>query len=199
MDLNIFDWVVIALVVLLALKGLVNGLIRELFGLIGIIGGVFLASKFSAPAGMWISQNIYTFKNEAAINLVGFFILLAGIWLIAMFIGELLQKLVRLNEMLGVVDKVGGLIFAGIKYFLILSVIFYALSAFELFRNFTEKYTKNSSIYPEMLNLGSKVIHIQGAGITPSKEDVSNQNLPERPVFNNQENFYKKSNTVEAI
>ena len=42
-----FDLVVGLLIVLVGLKGIVNGFIREVFGLIGIVGGVFIASVYA--------------------------------------------------------------------------------------------------------------------------------------------------------
>ena len=44
MDLNYFDMAVGSIVLLLGLKGLLNGFSKELFGLIGIVGGLFVAS-----------------------------------------------------------------------------------------------------------------------------------------------------------
>ena len=42
-----FDIIVILMVVILALKGLFTGLVRELCSVFGIIGGVLLASRFN--------------------------------------------------------------------------------------------------------------------------------------------------------
>ena len=40
-----FDLVVVALVLVLGIKGLLNGFIKEIFGIIGLIGGVIVASR----------------------------------------------------------------------------------------------------------------------------------------------------------
>lgn len=45
-----FDIIVIALVLILGIKGILNGLIKEVFGLIGLIGGLIVASRFSDVA-----------------------------------------------------------------------------------------------------------------------------------------------------
>ena len=45
-----FDIIVIALVLILGVKGIINGLIKETFGLIGLIGGLVVASRFSDVA-----------------------------------------------------------------------------------------------------------------------------------------------------
>ena len=54
-----FDIIIIALVLMLGIKGILNGLIKEAFGLIGLIGGLIIASRFSDLAGEFITKNIY--------------------------------------------------------------------------------------------------------------------------------------------
>lgn len=45
-----FDAFILGFTLLLGLKGIINGLIKEIFGLLGIIGGVFIASKYATQA-----------------------------------------------------------------------------------------------------------------------------------------------------
>ena len=50
-NINIFDLIVVALITILGLKGLFRGFTKEFFALIGIVGGVFVASRLSKDAG----------------------------------------------------------------------------------------------------------------------------------------------------
>ena len=50
-----FDLVVVALVLVLGIKGLLNGFIKEIFGIIGLIGGVIVASRYADEVGEFIS------------------------------------------------------------------------------------------------------------------------------------------------
>ncbi|MCD8477442.1 MAG: CvpA family protein [Sulfurospirillum sp.] len=39
--ISMFDIISLALVLILGIKGIINGFVKEVFGLLGIIGGVF--------------------------------------------------------------------------------------------------------------------------------------------------------------
>ena len=68
MDLNYFDVAVGSVVLLLGLKGLLNGFSKEVFGLIGIVGGVFVASHLGGVIGKFISDYLFHFESATAIN-----------------------------------------------------------------------------------------------------------------------------------
>ncbi|MGP1449733.1 MAG: CvpA family protein [Wolinella sp.] len=158
-DINYIDIAVLALVTLLGLKGIINGFIREFFGLTGIVGGVYVASRYAESMGMWVSKNLYAFENEATINLAGFVLILAGVWIACLIFAEVLLRLVRLSA-LGVVDKIFGFIFASGKIFMIFSVIAYALSSIEIINNNIERYTSTSFAYPMLLATGRSIVKI---------------------------------------
>ena len=67
-----FDILIFGLTFLLGLKGIVNGLIKEIFGLLGVIGGVLLASRYAQTAGNLINDRIYKINNEELIIFAGF-------------------------------------------------------------------------------------------------------------------------------
>ena len=70
-DFSYFDLIIGALVILLAIRGIINGFIREISGLLGIVVGVYVGSLYSKEVGQWISSNVYTFENPSAIYLGG--------------------------------------------------------------------------------------------------------------------------------
>ena len=55
---TLFDVVVVSLVLILGIKGVISGLIKEIFGLVGLIGGIVVASRFAAKAGQIISDKV---------------------------------------------------------------------------------------------------------------------------------------------
>ena len=92
-----FDIIVIALVLILGVKGIINGLIKEAFGLIGLIGGLVVASRFSDVAESFISKNIYKFENPSFLQFVAFIGLWLVFWLVlGCFALKLLKHLSRL-------------------------------------------------------------------------------------------------------
>lgn len=83
-DISIFDIVVIAITLLLGLKGLFRGFIKEVFGLIGIIGGIFIASRLATTVGEIIAP-VLALKNDSSIQLMGFIVGLIAFWLVQLF------------------------------------------------------------------------------------------------------------------
>jgi len=72
-DLNIFDIVIIGITLVLGLKGLFRGLIKEVFGIVGIIGAIFVASRTAADIGNVIAPFL-ALENESTIKLIGFIV-----------------------------------------------------------------------------------------------------------------------------
>ena len=64
MDIHLFDLVVGVIILLLGLKGILNGFFKELFGLIGIIGGIFVASRIGASIGNLLNDIIFHLNSR---------------------------------------------------------------------------------------------------------------------------------------
>ena len=157
--MNLFDGIIIAVTLILAIKGYFNGIIKELAGLIGIIGGLYLASKFYHVTGLYIYENLYKIPNKSAIDLVGFIVVFVGFWLITIFIGFLLSKILKISA-LGALDRTLGFIFSGAKFFLLVSIIVAMLSQVALIREKMKNFTKESFTYPVLVKIGEKIINI---------------------------------------
>jgi membrane protein required for colicin V production len=141
------DALIIGVTLILAIKGFFNGFVKEIAGLIGLIGGLYIASKFYHKAGVYINNNLIEIKNSSAIDLVGFIAVFVGFWLAAVFLGYLLNKILKISA-LGVLDRILGFIFAGAKFFLLISVIFALLYKVQFIKHKARKYFENSLIFP---------------------------------------------------
>ncbi len=159
MDLNWFDIVTGSLILLIGLKGLFNGLIKEFAGLLGIVLGVWLASLFATEFGKWLGANVIHIDSQSALSMVGFLALLALIWTGCVIAGVIIAKLVSLSG-LGIADKILGLLFASAKVFIIIAVIVYALSNIEMVRKNTAGFTEKSLLYPLFIKAGNVIVHI---------------------------------------
>lgn len=157
-DISIFDIVVIALTLLLGLKGLFRGFIKEVFGLIGIIGGIFVASRLAITVGEMIAP-VLALKNESSIQLMGFIVGLIAFWLLAYVTGLLLSKVFSLSG-LGLIDKLFGFIFGAFKVFLIFSIIIYAISQIETIKLKLDESIGNTITYPILVAGGSYIIKL---------------------------------------
>lgn len=155
-----FDLITLGLILILAIKGVINGFIKEVFGLVGIVGGIYLATRFASQAGVWINTNLFTFGNESSMFLIGFLGVLIGFWIVALIVGVMFSKLVDLSG-LGFVNRLLGFIVGGAKIFLIFSVIFVAISHVEFIQDNLNKYLKNSKMYPIFVKAGTYIIDIK--------------------------------------
>src|SRR5680860_1191199 len=96
-NISIFDIISVSLILILGIKGVINGFIKEVFGLIGIVGGIFVASRFAKEAGALIDKNIYSLDNSATLYLAGFISVLLIFWIVSLFLGHLLESLVKMS------------------------------------------------------------------------------------------------------
>ncbi len=158
-EFNLFDLVVLVVTVLLGLKGLFNGLIKEAFGLIGIIGGIYVASRLASTVGRTLAPSI-GINNSASISLMGFIISLAVFWVLAYVVGTIISKLTSLSG-LGIFDRLLGFLFGMGKIFCILAVIIYALSRISAINTKIESLVGTSIAYPLLLQTGNYIVKLK--------------------------------------
>ncbi len=159
MGLSYFDITIVALMLLLGIKGFLNGFIKEVFGLIGLIAGVYLASRLSADAAQFLNANFLDIKNMALLKLIGFLAILTLIWLSSVILGAIVAKLMHKDERT-FFGSFGGFVAAVCKYFIVFSLIVTVLSQAQLSKDKLQKYIQNSYLYPYMLKVGSFLVNI---------------------------------------
>lgn len=158
-DFNYFDVTIAAIVLILGIKGFMNGFIKEAFGLVGLVGGVYFASRLSTEASNFINSTFIHIENTALLKLLGFLSILIIVWLGATILGSIFSKLTSVSG-LGFLNRFLGFIAGGGKYFLIFALIVTALSNVTLVKDNLEKYVKDSVLYPYLKAVGSSIIHL---------------------------------------
>jgi len=158
-SVSIFDIVSLSLIFILGIKGVVNGFIKEIFGLIGIIGGIFVASRFAKQAGGFISDNLYLLESGATLYLVGFITLLMAFWILSLFIGHLLESMVKMSG-LGAIDKLAGFAVGSTKIFLIFSILAVTLSNIEFIKTKSDEFMGKSFMHPIFIETGRYILKI---------------------------------------
>jgi membrane protein required for colicin V production len=158
-DFNYFDITIGAIVLILGIKGFMNGFIKEVFGLVGLVGGVYFASRLSTTAATFIDKNFLHMENTALLKLLGFLAILIIIWLSATILGAIFSKLTSASG-LGFMNRLLGFIAGGGKYFLIFALIVTALSNVALVKDNLEKHVQDSILYPYLTKLGSTIINL---------------------------------------
>ena len=102
--MNWLDIVIIVVAVLLGIVGLRQGIIKTVFGIAGLIGGIVLAGRYYDELAAVLSPSGATWVNIAA-----YAIILIATLILAGVIGRLIAKLVHL-VLLGWLDRLVGCI-----------------------------------------------------------------------------------------
>ncbi|NPA54825.1 MAG: CvpA family protein [Epsilonproteobacteria bacterium] len=171
MDFNIFDVVILCITLILGIKGYVTGIIREIAGLVGIGAGLFFATAYYHKAGEYINSSIFKIANESAINVVGFVAVFVLVWFGVLLVGMMFSKILQVAR-LGLIDRIGGMIFGAGKFFIIVSVIVTMLSNIDMLQSRLAKYQKDSILWPIMQKVGEKLIHFKPDDLQKKIEDV---------------------------
>ena len=164
MDFNYFDVTIAAIILILGIKGFMQGFIKEAFGLVGLVAGVYFASRLAPEAAAFIDANFFQMENESLLKLIGFLAILILIWLGATILGSIFSKLTNQSG-LGFLNRLFGFIAGGGKYFLIFALIVTALSNVTLIKDNLEKYVKNSVLYPYLKETGAYLINIDTSAL----------------------------------
>ncbi len=163
-NFNYFDVTVGVIILLLAIKGFMNGVVKEVFGLAGLIGGVYFASRLAGDAAAFIDKTFIHIENASLLKLIGFMSVLIIIWMSATILGAIISKLTSASG-LGFIDRVLGFVAGGGKYFVIFALIVTALSNVTLIKENTQKYVKDSILYPILYKAGSAIIKIDPSSL----------------------------------
>ncbi len=204
-DFNYFDITIGAIVLILGIKGFMNGFIKEIFGLAGLVGGVYFGSRFADTAAKFINNEFLQMENMALLKLLGFLAVLIVIWVSATIVGSIFSKLTSASG-LGFLNRLFGFIVGGGKYFLIFALIVTALSNVTLVKDNLEKYVKDSVLYPylkeagsAMINLDPKTLGLEKSSASEVLKDVVNLKETNSTAVNTKEkNITTDSNTSAA-
>lgn len=142
--MNYLDIIIGIILILFALGGLKNGIIREAFSLVAFVAGIYGAMKFSDMVGKWLG-NIIEVSAEW-MSVISFIIVFVALAFIINWLGGLLAKFIQsLN--LGFVDKIGGIVFGIAKGFLLVGVLILLLDFFGIKDVLNEETRKGSKLY----------------------------------------------------
>ena len=175
MEINYFDIIVTIIILFLGLKGIINGFFKEVFGLIGIVGGIFVASRLGNDVGQFLSDLIFKFENSSAINFTGFLTTLAFFWLIMIGIGYIFKKLSSLSG-LGPLDQILGFVFGASKFFLIAAVIAHAAYNIKAVKSVIDDSSLSTSyLFPILTETGSFIMKLDPVEISDDIKETANK------------------------
>lgn len=183
-----FDIITLGLILILAIKGIFNGFIKEVFGLLGIIGGIHFGLTYAQVVGNYIDTNLFVISNKSALFIVGLLTTLIAFWLFCIFLGYIFSKMISLSGQ-GILNSLAGFIVGGAKIFLIFSIIFAILSNVVFVQNWFNKFLNNSFMYPIFVETGTYIINIKPNKLMPNEKNSTIKSImPEKIEITTDEN-----------
>lgn len=161
--MNLLDFFILLPIGFFAYRGFMNGLIKEVLSIAGIILGVIITFKYMHPASSVISS---LFTNlDHAVLIAGIFLFIAtvaGVQFIA-YISQKFLEFIKINF----INRLAGLFFGTIKSGIVVSTILLLMAGF----NLPGETSRTESIsYPYMIYLAPAIFDYTGA-IYPGAEN----------------------------
>ncbi|AUC85636.1 colicin V production protein [Polaribacter sp. ALD11] len=144
--MNIFDVIIVALLLFGFVRGIMKGLFVEVASLIALIGGVYGAIHFSYFIGDFLIKQVSWSKEY--ISLAAFAVTFIVIVIIIALLGKMLTRLADFAS-LGIINKILGGVFGALKIGLILSVVFIFFGRMNDTIPFIKKETLDKSLLYE--------------------------------------------------
>ncbi len=126
MNLNLFDWFLIAILAYSTVVAFLRGIIRVLFSLGGLIAGILLAAWNYHHVALLLSRLITT---PATAQIVAFLFIVVGVMVLSTLLGKVLNRTVHAIG-LGFFDRLLGAAFGFLRGCLLGVAILMAVAAF---------------------------------------------------------------------
>lgn len=118
--MNILDIVFLVCLVPAVIQGLRKGFIAQVVAIISLILGGWIAYHFSSAATRWLGQWIEV--SGPAMDIISFILIFAIVVTILFLLGKVLETSIKII-MLGWLNRLLGLIFALVKYALVIGLL----------------------------------------------------------------------------
>ena len=159
MGFHTVDIIIIALVLFLAIKGLMNGFSKELLNFISIVGGIALAANFNTTIVNLINeQHILPTITQNYSKIVGFIIIIIAVWIVIGVISSIVHKFG--SENISAISRLFGYIISSARYFVIFALIVFGINQSEFFKNESKKLKTETKLFVPMTKIGASILNI---------------------------------------
>lgn len=150
--MNYLDIIMGSLILFGAVKGFFKGFIIEAASIVALIAGILGALLFASTIGDLLSTyfDFDTIPPTGIIFALIFIVIIISINLLA----KLLTKVIKMAA-LGLINRIFGSLFGGLKFTIVLSALLLLLDQFSfLFQYFDTRILEESILYDPIKNLG---------------------------------------------
>ncbi len=155
MTFYVIDIILVGLLILGAIRGFTKGLVAQLFSLAALLLGIWGAIRFSDYTATFLAEQ-FNFNNQY-LPLISFAFTFAVIVIAIHFLGKLIEGFFDLT-ILGIVNKISGLIFGVIMNAFIISVIIVLVEKVNVrTKLYTKEEAEKSYVYKPLSKLAPAV------------------------------------------
>ena len=138
------DIIISVLLVIGLISGLRDGLVKQVAGLAGLIGGLLLGRAFYMPLGEWLAS-VLGISAEAA-HITAFILILVIVPLLFSLVGWLVSKLLK-AICLGWINRLLGGLVGVLKFALLAGVLITGIEFFDKHDAIVSEAKKEASIF----------------------------------------------------
>ena len=147
--MGILDLIILAIIVLAAIRGFRRGLVMEVLGIASIFIAAYAAYWLTSPISEWVKSD-FSYKEELVFVVVAIAFMF-GTVTVAKFMSKLFDTIG-----LGIADKLGGGIISVLKYVVVLSIVLTLLIPLNDKFEFVEQKTlKEATLFKPMSKISS--------------------------------------------
>jgi len=176
---NLFDAVVVGLIILLSLKGLLSGFTKELFNAIGLIGGLFVASYYKKDLANYLHDNFLNTLSMPLLELLSLLAIFIAIFIVAKLLYKIIES-VSSNDYLSGASRLGGMLIKMITLFFVFSLIVFGLSSKPQVVNKFKNTLENSKLYPLLKSSGALILNANDEIVNSSATKENNSTNSEQ-------------------
>lgn len=123
--MNLFDLIILAILLFFSVQGYRNGLIRELFSVAGLLTALWVMTHYLEPMADWMG--LFVDASETVLHVIAASMLFLSVYLLALLLALIIQKVLETIH-LNVINRLAGLIFGTVKATLLLMAILLIVS-----------------------------------------------------------------------
>ena len=163
--MNYLDYIIAAIVLFFAIKGLFKGFIDEFFGFFGLIFAFIIATKFMSNASAWVNSIL---DIPASLStLLGFLLIFFVVIIAFQLVSHFLKKAVNVSALSGL-EKLGGGAIGFVKGGVIISLVIILITMIPLGSQLIPG-RKESVLYEPAKNFAPRVFNFINTIVPSSK------------------------------
>ena len=155
--MNSFDYILIALLLLLSIRGFTNGFKNELINLIGIAGGIYIASRLAPPLAQFLNQYLHI-ENQDLLKSAVFLGLFAISWIITGQIKKRFGNPTYAYYSEPLISNIEGALVNIAKNIAIISIFIALIGSNQKLHGGYINTIKSSAAYKPLQNIGNHII-----------------------------------------